>query len=379
MNSDSTRATKRICFSFIYLSSRSKIGEKEKDEEEKEGASFGQPDIRDKISTSDNLDFAGLCAFANMIVKSFARRPAKLVSGQFLAPNKRYIETIGSPTLRLSNCRAFSNHGSMLDAQRPWPEYSPAKCVGPHSAWYRIVMEHRLQAPWSGLLLRKDDFNAVSSVLRKYLPEKDTPYILDIDLDFFSTRNPFKNLHERVNLYEKLAPLFTYKRPELNDPEDSTDIMALAYCLRSCRLPTSASGSTMSAHLHTSLQPFGRLVLSIENANSPYNFIRERRLIFIVAYRCFACISLQNSPILSVDDRHVYGLGIRDNRWEEDVSGLCLINAVLAKAQKSCLAQTDLTAKRQGLVSLIRRHFFQRPKVLFILPVELECSGISPC
>lgn len=70
-------------------------------------------------------------------------------------------------------------------------------------------------------MLQKDDFGAVSSLLRKYLPEKDTPYILDIDLDFFSTKNPFKSLHERVNLYEKLAPLFTYKRPESNDAEVS--------------------------------------------------------------------------------------------------------------------------------------------------------------
>ncbi|KYQ58513.1 UPF0489 protein C5orf22 like protein [Trachymyrmex zeteki] len=67
--------------------------------------------------------------------------------------------------------------------------------------------------------LLKDDFTAVSSALRQYLPEKDTPYILDVDLDFFSTKNPFKDLHERVNLYDKLAPLFTYKRTESNDPE----------------------------------------------------------------------------------------------------------------------------------------------------------------
>ncbi|KAG5343978.1 CE022 protein, partial [Acromyrmex heyeri] len=67
----------------------------------------------------------------------------------------------------------------------------------------------------------KDDFTAVSSALRQYLPEKDTPYILDVDLDFFSTKNPFKDLHERVNLYDKLAPLFTYKRTESNDPEVS--------------------------------------------------------------------------------------------------------------------------------------------------------------
>lgn len=72
---------------------------------------------------------------------------------------------------------------------------------------------------------KKDDFTAVSSALRQYLPEKDTPYILDIDLDFFSTKNPFKDLHERVNLYDKLAPLFTYKRAESNDPEVLKDSM----------------------------------------------------------------------------------------------------------------------------------------------------------
>lgn len=73
-------------------------------------------------------------------------------------------------------------------------------------------------------MLQKDDFVTISSILRKYLPEKDTPYILDVDLDFFSTKNPFKSLHERVNLYEKLAPLFTYKRVTSNDPAVSLNL-----------------------------------------------------------------------------------------------------------------------------------------------------------
>ncbi|XP_043266371.1 UPF0489 protein C5orf22 homolog [Venturia canescens] len=66
---------------------------------------------------------------------------------------------------------------------------------------------------------KRDDFSTVSSVLRQYLPEKDTPYILDVDLDFFSTRNPFKTLYERANLYERLATLYSFQRPETTDPE----------------------------------------------------------------------------------------------------------------------------------------------------------------
>lgn len=71
---------------------------------------------------------------------------------------------------------------------------------------------------WLKFMLQKDDFTAISTALRKYLPEKDTPYVLDIDLDFFSTKNPFRSLHERVNLYDKLAPLFAYKKVASNDP-----------------------------------------------------------------------------------------------------------------------------------------------------------------
>ncbi|XP_068970908.1 UPF0489 protein C5orf22 homolog [Bombus flavifrons] len=66
---------------------------------------------------------------------------------------------------------------------------------------------------------KKDDFTAISSALRQYLPERNTPYILDIDLDFFSTKNPFKSLHDRINLYEKLAPLYAFNRPNSTDPE----------------------------------------------------------------------------------------------------------------------------------------------------------------
>ena len=64
----------------------------------------------------------------------------------------------------------------------------------------------------------------VAATLRQYLPEKDMAYILDIDLDFFSTKNPFRTLYEQANLYDKLAKLYCFKRPSSNDPEVSKSI-----------------------------------------------------------------------------------------------------------------------------------------------------------
>ena len=36
-------------------------------------------------------------------------------------------------------------------------------------------------------------------------------FILDIDLDFFSTLNPFVNLYNEANLYSQLKELYTFK------------------------------------------------------------------------------------------------------------------------------------------------------------------------
>ncbi|XP_046618323.1 UPF0489 protein C5orf22 homolog [Neodiprion virginianus] len=66
---------------------------------------------------------------------------------------------------------------------------------------------------------KKDDFPAITASLRRYLPESDTPLILDVDLDFFSTKNPFRDLYERAGLYDRLAPLYAFDRPHTSDPQ----------------------------------------------------------------------------------------------------------------------------------------------------------------
>lgn len=64
-----------------------------------------------------------------------------------------------------------------------------------------------------------DDLNSVKVDLRESLQE-EAHYILDIDLDFFSTNNPFELLYSKAFLYEKLKTLYRYEPPKSLSEED---------------------------------------------------------------------------------------------------------------------------------------------------------------
>ncbi|XP_008192917.1 UPF0489 protein C5orf22 homolog isoform X2 [Tribolium castaneum] len=48
---------------------------------------------------------------------------------------------------------------------------------------------------------------------RKVLGEVTGPYILDIDLDFFSTSNPFKEIYNKAGTYNKLKEIYKFVKP----------------------------------------------------------------------------------------------------------------------------------------------------------------------
>ncbi|KAL4716854.1 hypothetical protein ACJJTC_012665 [Scirpophaga incertulas] len=51
------------------------------------------------------------------------------------------------------------------------------------------------------------------------------PYILDIDLDFFSTGNPFLLLYGNIDLYNRLGPIFDFELPKDESDESFENIV----------------------------------------------------------------------------------------------------------------------------------------------------------
>lgn len=67
------------------------------------------------------------------------------------------------------------------------------------------------------LVQENDDLNEIRIVLNKY---KNTPFILDVDLDFFSTSNPFKTIYSKANMYERLKQIYVFEPPKSKSDED---------------------------------------------------------------------------------------------------------------------------------------------------------------
>ncbi|KAL1490240.1 hypothetical protein ABEB36_012969 [Hypothenemus hampei] len=56
--------------------------------------------------------------------------------------------------------------------------------------------------------------------IRKLLSNYNAPFVLDIDLDFFSTSNPFLKLYSKSNMYERVKEIFQFDPPKSKSQED---------------------------------------------------------------------------------------------------------------------------------------------------------------
>lgn len=78
-------------------------------------------------------------------------------------------------------------------------------------------------AELSDALLAGDENNIQKLITNLNIAQ---PYVLDIDLDFFSTGNPFLGLYESINVYDRLQPIFEFKLPDDNETETIDKVVA---------------------------------------------------------------------------------------------------------------------------------------------------------
>lgn len=71
----------------------------------------------------------------------------------------------------------------------------------------------------SDMKLSEEELTRSTAVAQK-LVDVNKPYILDIDLDFFSTRNPFRRLYENANLYSELKNIYHFSIANKNDTSE---------------------------------------------------------------------------------------------------------------------------------------------------------------
>lgn len=65
-----------------------------------------------------------------------------------------------------------------------------------------------------------NDLNPIKMRMKERISNETDMYILDVDLDFFSTNNPFLTLYSKAALYEHLKTLYKYEPPQSSSVED---------------------------------------------------------------------------------------------------------------------------------------------------------------
>ena len=89
------------------------------------------------------------------------------------------------------------------------------------------------------LVYKLDDCsNQQEDIVRtlKGVMQERSSCILDIDLDFYSTTNPFIEMYANINLYQRLKEIYVFDTPPQNEDASNsvTELERLEYALQSC-------------------------------------------------------------------------------------------------------------------------------------------------
>lgn len=75
-----------------------------------------------------------------------------------------------------------------------------------------------------------------SKTIGDFIQGAEGSIIVDIDLDFFSTKNPFLDLYPEANLYSKLMKLYAFEESPSGLPDEAKINFALESCQRRAQL-----------------------------------------------------------------------------------------------------------------------------------------------
>lgn len=70
---------------------------------------------------------------------------------------------------------------------------------------------------------KDDNFNDIFKQMKLEL--HNSVYILDIDLDFFSTSNPFRSIYSKANMYEELKKIYYFQFPKSRNIDEIMSVM----------------------------------------------------------------------------------------------------------------------------------------------------------
>uniref|UniRef100_A0A8D8R2L1 UPF0489 protein C5orf22 homolog n=1 Tax=Cacopsylla melanoneura TaxID=428564 RepID=A0A8D8R2L1_9HEMI len=73
---------------------------------------------------------------------------------------------------------------------------------------------------------KTQNMNESFDKMRQLLSLENDSYVLDIDLDYFSTRNPFQELYKLANLYERLQTIYKCETPSTSNTEELSKFVA---------------------------------------------------------------------------------------------------------------------------------------------------------